>query len=128
MELNNVIFEKEGNIGVLTINRPKALNALNSETLKDLDTAIDHIEKQDDIYVVILTGAGDKAFVAGADIAEMKDLNEEEGKEFGLLGNKVFRRLEKLDKPVIAAINGFALGGGCEISMACDIRIATTKA
>ena len=86
MELNNVIFEKEGNIGVLTINRPKALNALNSETLKDLDTAIDHIEKQDDIYVVILTGAGDKAFVAGADIAEMKDLNEEEGKEFGLLG------------------------------------------
>ena len=69
MELNNVIFEKEGNIGVLTINRPKALNALNSETLKDLDTAIDHIEKQDDIYVVILTGAGDKAFVAGADIA-----------------------------------------------------------
>ena len=128
MELNNVIFEKEGNIGVLTINRPKALNALNSETLKDLDTAIDHIEKQDDIYVVILTGAGDKAFVAGADISEMKDLNEEEGKEFGLLGNKVFRRLENLDKPVIAAINGFALGGGCEISMACDIRIATTKA
>ena len=77
--LFNIIFEKEGNIGVLTINRPKALNALNSETLKDLDTAIDHIEKQDDIYVVILTGAGDKAFVAGADIAEMKDLNEEEG-------------------------------------------------
>ena len=116
MELNNVIFEKEGNIGVLTINRPKALNALNSETLKDLDTAIDHIEKQDDIYVVILTGAGDKAFVAGADIAEMKDLNEEEGKEFGLLGNKVFRRLEKLDKPLIAAINGFALGGGCDMN------------
>lgn len=128
MELNNVIFEKQGNIGVLTINRPKALNALNSETLKDLNTAIDHIEKEKDLYVVILTGAGDKAFVAGADIAEMKDLNEEEGKEFGLLGNKVFRRLENLDKPVIAAINGFALGGGCEISMACDIRIATTKA
>lgn len=128
MELNNVIFEKEGNIGVLTINRPKALNALNSETLKDLDSAIDYIEKQDDIYVVILKGAGDKAFVAGADIAEMKDLNEEEGKRFGFLGNRVFRRLEKLDKPTIAAINGFALGGGCEISMACDIRIATNKA
>ena len=128
MELNNVIFEKEGNIGVLTINRPKALNALNSETLKDLDTAIDHIEKQDDIYVVILTGAGDKAFVAGADISEMKDLNEKEGKEFGLLGNKVFRRLENLDKPVIAAINGFALGGGCEISMSCDIRICSENA
>ncbi|MGG5462981.1 short-chain-enoyl-CoA hydratase [Clostridium sp. B9] len=128
MELNNVIFEKEGNIGILTINRPKALNALNSETLKDLNTAIEHIENDNDVYVVILTGAGEKAFVAGADIAEMKDLNEEQGKEFGLLGNKVFRRLEKLDKPVIAAINGFALGGGCEISMACDIRIASSKA
>lgn len=128
MELKNVIFEKEGNIGILTINRPKALNALNSETLQDLNTAIQHIEKENDVYVVILTGAGDKAFVAGADISEMKDLNEEQGKEFGLLGNKVFRRLEKLDKPVIAAINGFALGGGCEISMSCDIRIASSKA
>ncbi|WP_300350524.1 short-chain-enoyl-CoA hydratase [Clostridium sp.] len=128
MELKNVIFEKEGNIGILTINRPKALNALNSATLEDLNTVIEHIENENDIYVVILTGAGEKAFVAGADISEMKDLNEKQGTEFGILGNKVFRRLEELDKPTIAAINGFALGGGCETSMACDIRIASSKA
>lgn len=128
MELKNVVFEKEGNIGLVTINRPKALNALNSETLSDLDEVINTLENDSSIYVVILTGAGEKAFVAGADIAEMKDLNEEQGKEFGLLGNKVFRRLENLNKPVIAAINGFALGGGCELAMACDIRIASEKA
>ena len=128
MELKNIIFEKEGNIGILTINRPEALNALNSETLEDLNNVIEHIENENDVYVVILTGAGEKAFVAGADISEMKDLNEKQGKEFGILGNKVFRRLENLDKPLIAAINGFALGGGCEISMACDIRIASSKA
>ncbi|SHF04103.1 short-chain-enoyl-CoA hydratase [Clostridium fallax] len=128
MELKNVILEKEGKIAILTINRPKALNALNSETLKDLDMAISEIEKDNDIYAVILTGAGEKAFVAGADIVEMKDYNQEQGKEYGLLGNKVFRRIEKLDKPVIAAISGFALGGGCELSMSCDIRIASEKA
>ena len=128
MELNNVIFEKEGHLAVVTINRPKALNALNSETLKDLDTVLDDLEKDSNVYAVILTGAGEKSFVAGADIAEMKDLNEEQGKEFGILGNNVFRRLEKLDKPVIAAVSGFALGGGCELAMSCDIRIASVKA
>ncbi|GAB6169108.1 short-chain-enoyl-CoA hydratase [Clostridium carnis] len=128
MELKNVILEKEGNLAIVTINRPKALNALNSETLVDLNTILTDLESDKDIYCVILTGAGEKSFVAGADIAEMKDLNEEQGKEFGLLGNKVFRRLENLDKPVIAAISGFALGGGCEIAMACDIRIASEKA
>ena len=127
MDYKNILFEKEGNVAIVKINRPKALNALNSETLNELEQVIQEISKDKELYTVILTGEG-KAFVAGADIAEMKDLNEEEGKEFGLLGNKVFRRLENLDKPVIAAINGFALGGGCEISMACDIRIATTKA
>lgn len=128
MEFNNVLLEKEGNIAILTINRPKALNALNSETLQDLDKVLEQLENESDIYAVILRGAGDKSFVAGADISEMKNLNEEQGKEFGLLGNKVFRRLENLDKPVIAAISGFALGGGCELAMACDIRIASEKA
>lgn len=128
MELKNVILEKEGNIAIVTINRPKALNALNSETLKDIDTVVEALEKDSDVYAVILTGAGDKAFVAGADISEMKDLDEKQGQEFGALGNKVFRRLENLDKPVIAAISGFALGGGCELAMACDIRVASEKA
>ena len=128
MELKNIILEKEEHLAIVTINRPKALNALNSDTLKDLDVVLDDLEKDSNIYSVILTGAGEKAFVAGADISEMKDLSEEEGKNFGLLGNKVFRRLEKLDKPVIAAISGFALGGGCELAMACDIRIASEKA
>ena len=128
MELENVILEKEGHLAIVTINRPKALNALNSATLKDLNTVLDDLEKDNNIYAVILTGAGEKSFVAGADIAEMKDLNEAQGKEFGELGNNVFLRIENLDKPIIAAIQGFALGGGCEISMACDIRIASEKA
>ena len=128
MELENIILEKDGHLAIVTINRPKALNALNSKTLKDLDLVLDDLEKDNDIYAVILTGAGEKAFVAGADISEMKDLSEEEGRNFGILGNRVFRRLEKLDKPVIAAISGFALGGGCELAMACDIRIASEKA
>ena len=128
MELKNIILEKSEHLAIVTINRPKALNALNSDTLKDLDVVRDDLEKDNNIYCVILTGSGEKAFVAGADISEMKDLSEEEGRNFGLLGNKVFRRLEKLDKPVIAAISGFALGGGCELAMACDIRIASEKA
>ncbi|MBU3194388.1 short-chain-enoyl-CoA hydratase [Clostridium algidicarnis] len=128
MELKNVILEKEGNIAIVTINRPKALNALNSETLKELDTLVDTLENDQEIYSVIITGAGDKAFIAGADITEMKDLNTMEGRDFSILGNRVFRRIENLEKPVIAAINGFALGGGCELAMACDIRIATEKA
>ena len=111
MELNNVILEKDANLAIVTINRPKALNALNSETLKDLNTVLEDLEKDNDIYAVIITGAGEKSFVAGADISEMKDLNEEQGREFGTLGNNVFRRLEKLNKPTIAAISGFALGG-----------------
>ena len=128
MELKNILLEKEGHLAIVTINRPKALNALNSETLRDLDVVLEDLENDNNIYSVILTGSGEKAFVAGADISEMKDLSEEEGREFGLLGNRVFRRLEKLDKPVIAAISGFALGGGCELAMACDIRIASEKA
>ena len=128
MEYTNVIFEKDGNLAIVKINRPKALNALNSETLKELNLVIEEISNDKDVYAVILTGAGEKAFVAGADISEMKELNAVQGKAFGTLGNKVFRNLEKLNKPVIAAVNGFALGGGCELAMACDIRIASAKA
>ncbi|WP_027626669.1 short-chain-enoyl-CoA hydratase [Clostridium lundense] len=127
MELKNVILEKDGKIAIVTINRPNALNALNSETLKELDIVVDTLANDDEVLAVVLTGAG-KAFVAGADITEMKDLNTVQGRRFGILGNKVFRKLETLEKPVIAAVNGFALGGGCEISMACDIRIASQKA
>ena len=127
-KLKNVVLEKNGNLAFITINRPKALNALNSENLKELDLAIANIENDNNVYCVILTGAGEKSFVAGADIAEMKDLDSKAAEEFGLLGNKVFRRLENLNKPVIAAISGFALGGGCELAMACDIRIASEKA
>ncbi len=128
MELKNVIFEKEGSIAIVTINRPKALNALNVDVLKELDMIIDTIENDNDIHAVILTGAGEKSFVAGADILQMKDMDVIKGRKFGILGNKVFRKLETLEKPVIAAVNGFALGGGCELSMACDMRIASTKA
>ncbi|KHO30901.1 short-chain-enoyl-CoA hydratase, partial [Clostridium tetani] len=127
MDFKNLILEKDGKIAVLTINRPDALNALNSELLKELDYAIDCLAEDDEVLAVVLTGAG-KAFVAGADIGEMKDLTVSEGRKFGVLGNRVFRKLETLEKPVIAAVNGFALGGGCEISMACDIRIASEKA
>jgi len=128
MELNNIIFETEGKVGVLSINRPKALNALNTETLKELDYLLDQINSDDEIMAVIVTGAGEKAFVAGADIVEMRDMSVVEGRKFGMLGNRVFRKLETLEKPTIAAVNGFALGGGCELAMACDFRYASTKA
>lgn len=128
MGYQNILFEKEGKIALVTINRPKALNALNSETLTELDLVIDEIAKDDDVFAVVITGSGEKSFVAGADISEMKDMNTMQGRKFGILGNKVFRKIETLEKPVIAAVNGFALGGGCELSMACDIRIASEKA
>lgn len=128
MEFKNIILEKNDKIAIISINRPKALNALNSETLKELDCAVDMIAEDEGVYAVILTGAGEKSFVAGADITEMKDMSVAEGRKFGMLGNKVFRKFDLLDKPVIAAVNGFALGGGCELSMACDIRIASTNA
>ena len=120
-------YEVDGQVGIITINRPKALNALNSEVLKELDATIDAVDL-DTIRCLVLTGAGEKSFVAGADIGEMSTLTKEEGEAFGKVGNDVFRKIETLPIPVIAAINGFALGGGCEISMSCDIRICSDNA
>ena len=120
-------YEKKDHIGILTIDRPEALNALTADVLRDLGEAMDAVEANDEAYVVILTGAG-RSFVAGADIGEMKPLTAVEGKAWGNAGNDVFLKVENCTKPVIAAINGFALGGGCELAMACDIRLASEKA
>lgn len=125
--MNFVKFDTEGAVGVVTIERPKALNALNSEVLAELEACFDSIDT-DVIRAVILTGSGDKSFVAGADIAEMSKLNPAEGEAFGKKGNDVFRKIETFPIPVIAAVNGFALGGGCEIAMSCDIRICSDNA
>ena len=122
-----VKWETKGHVGIMTISRPEALNALNSQVLSDLEAAIDLAEREEEVYVVILTGDG-RSFVAGADIGEMKEFSAIDGKRFGVHGGSVFLKLENLSKPVIAAINGFALGGGCELAMACDIRLASEKA
>lgn len=122
-----ITYEVEGQIGTITINRPKALNALNSAVLDELDKTLDAVD-QEAIRCLILTGAGEKSFVAGADIGEMSTLTKAEGEAFGKKGNDVFRKLETFPIPVIAAVNGFALGGGCEISMSCDIRICSENA
>ena len=122
-----ITYEVEGAVGLLTINRPKALNALNSGVLDELNAALDAVDL-DTVRCLILTGAGTKSFVAGADIGEMSTLTKAEGEAFGKKGNDVFRKLETFPIPVIAAVNGFALGGGCEISMSCDIRICSDNA
>lgn len=122
-----ITYEQDGFVGVVTINRPKALNALNSDVLKEIEATFDAIDLEE-TRVVILTGAGDKSFVAGADIGEMSTLTKAEGEAFGKIGNDVFRKIETFPLPVIAAINGFALGGGCEISMSCDIRLCSENA
>ena len=124
----NILFEKENGIGTVTINRPKVLNALNAGTILELDRLFDEIARDDSIHAVIVTGSGEKAFVAGADIAQMAPMSAIEGRNWGKLAQAVFNKLENLPQPVIAAVNGFALGGGCELAMACDIRIASEKA
>lgn len=117
----------EGNVGVLTINRPAALNALNDQVIRELDEALDSLDL-DTVRCLVVTGEGQKAFVAGADIGQMRGLTKEEGVAFGKLGNDVFRKLETLPIPTIAAVCGFALGGGCELAMSCDIRLCSDTA
>lgn len=125
--MNFITYEQEGFVGVITINRPKALNALNSEVLKELNATLDAVDLEN-IRALVLAGAGEKSFVAGADIAEMSTLTKAEGEAFGKIGNDVFRKIETFPIPVIAAVNGFALGGGCEIAMSCDIRLCSDTA
>ena len=125
--MSYIKYEQNGFVGVLTIDREKALNALNSEVLADLDAALDAIDL-DSTRCLIITGAGQKSFVAGADIGEMSTLTKAEGEAFGKKGNDVFRKIETLPIPVISAVNGFALGGGCELSLSCDIRLAAENA
>lgn len=125
---NNIILEEESGLAVLIINRPQAMNALNYDTLQEIGEVLHKIKVKPNIQALIVTGAGEKAFVAGADIAYMESLNAIQGREFGALGQAVFTAVENLPIPVIAAVNGFALGGGCELAMACDIRLACDKA
>ncbi|BDF48030.1 enoyl-CoA hydratase [Lachnospiraceae bacterium] len=122
-----IVYEQKGSYAVITISREKALNALNSQVLDELDKTLDGVNLEE-VRCLILTGAGSKSFVAGADIGEMSTLTKAEGEAFGKKGNDVFRKLETFPVPVIAAVNGFALGGGCEISMSCDIRICSDNA
>ena len=129
MEFNNILIRIENKISYITINRPKQLNALNSETIKELHNAITYSENNKEVRCILITGSGDKAFVAGADIKEFAGFNIEEGEKLARKGQELlFDLLENCSKPTIAAINGFALGGGLELAMSCHIRLASTNA
>ena len=125
---NNIDFEVQESIGILTVNRPKVLNALNQETMQELKELVEKIAVDKTVGVVIVTGSGEKAFVAGADIGQMQSMSALEGRQWGRFSQNVFNAIENLPQPVIAAVNGYALGGGCELAMCCDIRIASEKA
>ena len=124
MDLNNLLIERRSPIAVVTLDRPKVLNALNLETMAELALAFDELAADAEIRVILLTGCGDRAFAAGADIRELAAIDAGEARAFALRGQGIFRRIETLGKPVIACINGFALGGGCELALACTLRIA----
>lgn len=128
MDLKNLLLEEKEGLLTITFNRPKALNALNNDTLKELDQVIEYAKSKEDILGLIVTGGDGKAFVAGADIVQMLPYKSEGGRDYTEFAQGVFNKLESLPKPVIAAVNGYALGGGCELSMSCDIRIASEKA
>ena len=127
-DYQNIRLEIADRIATLSVDRPKALNALNPDTLRELSAAIDAVAKDPAVKVLIVSGGGEKAFVAGADIAAMTAMKPEEAQRFGALGHEVMRKLERLEKPVIAAVNGFALGGGTELALACDIVLASDRA
>ncbi len=128
MSFENIIFEIQENIAIIRFNRPKALNALNQALIQEFNTAITSIEQNTDVRVVILTGSGEKAFVAGADISELAQMTPLQAKKFAIEGQKILSRMESLSIPVIAAVNGFALGGGTEVSLSCDFIYASEKA
>ena len=127
MEFKNLVVEKKEGLGIISIDRQKALNSLNEEVLTELGAAVSALDADAEVDVLIITGKG-KAFVAGADIAAMSTMSHLEGRDWGRFALDVFRKIELADKPVIAAVNGYALGGGCELALSCDIRIASTKA
>lgn len=128
MEFKYIIYEKRDEIATITLNRPEALNAFSKEVINEVLQALEDIENDTSVRVVVLTGAGEKAFSAGADIKAMKGMNALKARELSIMGEKLCTALEKLEKPVIAAINGYALGGGLEVAMACDLRIASERA
>ena len=128
MRYENIRVEKQGGIATVVLDRPKVLNALNAATFSELDAAFGELAGDGEVRVVLLTGAGERAFAAGADIRELDALGPEEGKAFALRGQAVFRKIETLQKPVIACVRGFALGGGCELAMACTLRLAAEDA
>jgi enoyl-CoA hydratase len=128
MTFDNLLLEHDGSVAILTINRPKVLNALNRQTLDELGGAVAALRADENVRVVIVTGAGDKAFVAGADIGELALVTPTSGRDVAARGQQVMNSIEQLGKPVIAAINGYALGGGCELAMACTVRIAAETA
>lgn len=127
MNYDTLDYKKEGSVGFITVNRPEAMNALNTKVFKEMNLILDEVESSKKVKGIIVTGSG-KAFVAGADIAEMVDMGGDEAEKFSRNGQRTFDRFESLSIPVIAAVNGYALGGGCELAMACDIRIAGVKA
>jgi len=125
----NILLEKENKIALVTINRPQSLNALNGKTINEISSALDELTSDGEVRVIIVTGSGEKSFVAGADIKEFSDLDQEKAEELARNGHhNLFNKIENLSKPVIAAVNGFALGGGLELAMACHIRYASENA